>query len=144
APDSGGAVLLAPGGRLSARSECPMAGSIMPLPIMEEEAREKRQEKLPPPPKSVVVRYGYLKQIGEFAYGGETTVGCGSKLIIRTDRGTEIATLLTSTCPNAGCGHAVSRKEMLQYIDNSGGKQFPFSTNGKAIRVATVEDMNEQ
>jgi cell fate regulator YaaT (PSP1 superfamily) len=33
---------------------------------------------------------------------------------------------------------------MLQYIENSGGKHYPFTTEGKVLRVATVEDMNEQ
>jgi cell fate regulator YaaT (PSP1 superfamily) len=38
----------------------------------------------------------------------------------------------------------VSRKDMLEYIENSGGKDYPFFSEGKALRVATVEDMQKQ
>ena len=55
---------------------------------------------------------------------------------------TEIAEMLTTTCPNSGCSKSISRHEMLQYVDNSGGKDYPFHTNGRILRVATVEDMN--
>ena len=33
---------------------------------------------------------------------------------------------------------------MLEYIENSGGNDFPFYTNGKILRVATIEDLNKQ
>src|SRR5690606_11993369 len=49
-----------------------------------------------------------------------------------------------TTCPNSGCGSSVSRKEMLQYIENSGGKNYPFSTAGRVVRTATAEDLAEQ
>ncbi|WP_432799301.1 PSP1 domain-containing protein [Poriferisphaera sp. WC338] len=120
-----------------------MAGSITPLPIMLEEEDRKAYEKLEAP-KTIVVRYGYQKKIAELAYDGTAKPGCGSKVVIRTDRGTEIAEMLTTTCPNSGCAKSVTRKEMLSYIDRSGGKDFPFTSKGKVLRVATIEDMNEQ
>ncbi|MFU8828131.1 MAG: PSP1 domain-containing protein, partial [Phycisphaerales bacterium] len=49
--------------------------------------------------------------------------------------------MLTSTCPNAGCSKSVTRKEMLEYIDRSGGKDYPFYSKGRVLRVATVEDL---
>ncbi|MBI1369320.1 MAG: hypothetical protein GC162_11790 [Planctomycetes bacterium] len=116
---------------------------IYPLEVMSEEAEAQAIAKLEPP-KSIVVRYGYLKQIGEFPYDGGLVLGCGTKLIIRTTRGVEMAEMLTVTCPNSGCGSSISRSQMLQYIENSGGKQYPFSNEGKILRVATVEDLNEQ
>jgi hypothetical protein len=93
---------------------------------------------------TLVVRYGRMKMIGEFPYSGDMTPGCGSKLVVRTHRGVEMGEMLTSTCPNSGCGSSVSRKEMLEYIENSGGRQYPFSTDGRVLRVATKEDMDEQ
>jgi len=95
-------------------------------------------------PSTLVVRYGRMKQIGEFPYSGDMTPGCGSRLVVRTQRGTEIGEMLTSTCPNSGCGSSVSRKEMLEYIENSGGRQYPFSTDGLVLRIATKEDMDTQ
>lgn len=95
-------------------------------------------------PKTLVVRYGAMKMIGEFPFKSDTVPGCGSRLVVRTFRGVEIGEMLTSTCPNSGCGSSVSRKQMLDYIENSGGRLYPFSTDGRVLRVATAEDMDAQ
>jgi cell fate regulator YaaT (PSP1 superfamily) len=52
--------------------------------------------------------------------------------------------MLTSTCPNSGCGKSVSRQDMLQYIENSGGNDYPFFTEGRVVRVATKQDVDAQ
>lgn len=118
---------------------------ILPLPQFEADLEEDRKlyESLKPP-TSIVVRFGVLRMIGEFPYDGQAKPGCGSKLVVRTHRGTEIGEMLTSTCPNAGCSKSITRKEMLEYIENSGGKDYPFFNQGKVLRVATPEDLNEQ
>jgi cell fate regulator YaaT (PSP1 superfamily) len=93
-------------------------------------------------PKSIVVRFGAMKMVGEFPYDGEAKPGCGSKLVARTHRGTELCEMLTTTCPNSGCGKSVSRDALLTYVDNSGGKDYPFHAEGRILRIATVEDLN--
>ncbi|MEM9020879.1 MAG: regulatory iron-sulfur-containing complex subunit RicT [Planctomycetota bacterium] len=120
-----------------------MPGSIVPLPVMLEEEDRKAYEQLKPP-SSMVVRYGYQRMIAELPYDGSAKPGCGSKLVAITPRGTEVVEMLTTTCGNSGCGKSVSRDQMLKYIENSGGKQFPFTTRGKILRVASLEDLNEQ
>ncbi len=121
---------------------------ITPLPqfesdLAELEADRAAYEKLSVP-TTIVIRYGRMKNVGEFPYRGDSKPGCGSKMVARTHRGLEIGEMLTSTCPNSGCSKSVSRKEMLEYIDNSGGRNYPFSTKGKIVRVATQEDMRLQ
>jgi cell fate regulator YaaT (PSP1 superfamily) len=124
---------------------------IHPLPQFEadladhlkDEADRLAYEKLNAP-KTIVVRFGTMKMVGEFPWNSNEKPGCGSKIVVRTHRGTEIGEMLTSTCPNSGCSKSVSRKEMLDYIENSGGRQYPFSTEGKALRIATREDMDHQ
>jgi cell fate regulator YaaT (PSP1 superfamily) len=124
---------------------------IHPLPQFEEDLAAHLKEKEDRDayeqlnaPTSIVVRFGYMRMVGEFPYTGKEKPGCGSKLVVRTHRGTEIGEMLTSTCPNSGCSKSVSRKEMLEYIENSGGRQYPFHDRGKVLRVATVDDLNEQ
>ncbi len=123
---------------------------IHPLPQFEAdlEEHEKEQDRLAyerlQAPKTMVVRYGFMKMVGEFPYEGDAKPGCGSKIVVQTFRGTEIGEMLTSTCPNAGCSKSVTRKQMLEYIDNSGGRDYPFTQTGKALRVATIEDMDKQ
>ncbi len=95
------------------------------------------------PPKTIVVKFGFQKLVGEFAYDGDAKPGCGSKLVARTHRGTELVEMLTTTCSNSGCSKSVTRQEMLDYIENSGGSDYPFHTNGRVIRVATIEDLNK-
>ncbi len=104
------------------------------------------EEKLPqtPPPKTLVVRYGHLRWIGEFASDLTTKVGCGSKLVARTDRGIEIVEMLTTLCGNGGCNKSITREKMLEYIENSGGGDYPFQQGGRVLRVATTQDLAEQ
>ncbi len=119
--------------------------AILPLPQFEEDLKADAEvyARLKAP-TSIVVRYGAMRMVGEFPYDGDAKPGCGSKLVVRTHRGTELGEMLTSTCPNSGCSKSVSRKEMLEYIENSGGRDYPFSTEGRVLRVATVEDLNRQ
>lgn len=126
--------------------------SIVPLPVFEADADPRHRSAMTDAelyaslevPKTLVVRFGRMKNVGEFPYDGDVKPGCGTKLVARTPRGTEVVEMLTTTCANAGCGKSVTRKEMLEYIDNSGGKDFPFHTKGRVLRVATIEDLNKQ
>ena len=124
--------------------------SIFPLPVFEEDADPTRRDALTleeqlaatEAPKTMVVRFGRMKMIGEYEVRSPIRAGCGSKIVVRTHRGIELATLLTTTCPNSGCPTSVSRKEMLDYIDASGGKDYPFYDRGRVLRIATGEDLH--
>lgn len=123
--------------------------SIFPLPVFEADADPARRDAMTDaeiyarlkPPTSIVIRYGVMQAVAEYPYDGPAKPGCGSKLVARTHRGLEVVEMLTTTCSNSGCGKSVSRQEMLEYIENSGGRDYPFRTDGKILRVATVEDL---
>jgi cell fate regulator YaaT (PSP1 superfamily) len=122
---------------------------IYPLPVFEADLKAQQEEdrkvyEALKAPTTIVVRYGSMKLVGEFPYKGESKPGCGSKLVVSSHRGTELGEMLTSTCPNAGCSKSVTRKEMLQYIENSGGRDYPFTSGGRVLRVATRDDMDRQ
>ncbi|MEO1598778.1 MAG: hypothetical protein AAFR78_09630 [Planctomycetota bacterium] len=124
----------------------------MPLPQFEADADPERRSALTvaeqaarlQKPATIVVKYGDLGWVGEYAWEGDASPGCGSKILCKTHRGTEIGEMLTTTCENSGCGKSVSRQEMLEFIENSGGQDYPFQTWGRAIRVATVEELQKQ
>ena len=124
--------------------------SIFPLPVFESDGDPSNRSAMTDEeeyarlkaPTTIVVRMGRLRHVAEYPYKGDAKPGCGSKLIARTNRGNEVVEMLTSTCPNSGCGKSVSRKEMLEYIENSGGKDYPFRRDGEILRVATIEDLN--
>ena len=122
---------------------------IYPLPQFEADLAELNEEdrktyEALKAPKTIVVRFGSMKLVGEFPYDGSAKPGCGSKLVVRTHRGTEVGEMLTSTCSNSGCSKSVSRKELLQYVQNSGGRDYPFFQDGRVLRIATVEDLDRQ
>jgi cell fate regulator YaaT (PSP1 superfamily) len=126
------------------------AVSILPLPIFELDADPERRggtltdaeayARLKPP-TSIVVQFGARRMVGEFPYAGGAKPGCGSKLVVRTPRGTELGEMLTTTCGNGGCGKSVSRSQLLKYIENSGGKDYPFTNEGEVLRVAEPADL---
>ena len=124
--------------------------SIFPLPVFEEDADSSKRDLLTleeqlaliEPPETLVVRFGSMQMVGEYKQAGDIRAGCGSKLVARTHRGTELVDLLTTTCSNSGCSKSISRQEMLQYIEQSGGKKFPFHTNGRVVRIATADDLS--
>jgi cell fate regulator YaaT (PSP1 superfamily) len=117
-------------------------GTFMPMEL----ELMPQEERLPdaPPSKTLVVRYGRLREIGEFPSDLTQKVGCGTKLVIRTDRGTEIAEMLTTTCSNGGCPKSITREQLLAYIDKSGGRNYPFTEQGRVLRVASSQDLLEQ
>jgi cell fate regulator YaaT (PSP1 superfamily) len=125
---------------------------IVPLPVFEAEADPRTRagrtdEEIYAAlevPKTLVVKFGAMKLVAEYRYDGDVKPGCGTKLVARTHRGTELVEMLTTTCENAGCSKSVTRQEMLEYIENSGGKDFPFHTNGRVLRVATIDELNRQ
>ena len=126
--------------------------SIFPLPVFEADVDPHQRTAMSDeeiyarlePPKTIVVKFGVTKLVGEFPYDGPSKPGCGSKLVARTFRGTEVVEMLTTTCSNSGCGKSISRNEMLDYIENSGGKDYPFYQKGRIMRVATIDDLNRQ
>ncbi len=124
--------------------------SILPLPIFEQDADPGRRNGAQTdeqiyaamkPPTSIVVRYGAKRMVGEFPYDGKSKPGCGSKIVVRTPRGVELGEMLTTTCGNGGCGKSVSRSEVRKYIEHSGGKDYPFTDEGKILRVAEPDDL---
>lgn len=121
---------------------------ILPLPQFEADLKLQEQDRKAydalKAPRTLVVRYGMMKLVGEFPYDGSAKPGCGSKIVVRTPRGTELGEMLTSTCPNSGCSKSVSRKQMLDYIENSGGRDYPFFSEGRVLRIATVQDLETQ
>lgn len=123
--------------------------SILPLPQFEADLEEYQREleahrRGSEGTKTLVVRFGRMKLIGEYPFDSSIKPGCGSKVVVKTHRGTELAEVLTSTCPNAGCGKSVSRQQIREYIENSGGKDYPFYDRGRVLRIATMDDLDAQ
>ena len=78
----------------------------MPLPQFEADADPERRSALTvaeqaarlQKPSTIVVKYGDLGWVGEYAWEGDASPGCGSKILCKTHRGTEIGEMLTKNC----------------------------------------------
>ena len=95
--------------------------SIHPLPIFERDADPSFRDGLTDaeryarlaPPTSIVVRGGRMRWVAEYPYDGKSKPGCGTKLVAKTHRGTEVVEMLATACSNSGCSKSVTRKQML-------------------------------
>ncbi|MCZ6655091.1 MAG: regulatory iron-sulfur-containing complex subunit RicT [Planctomycetota bacterium] len=90
---------------------------------------------------TAVVRYGYLKHIGEFTYKPGMKFTCGGQVVIQTDRGIEIGNQVSLTC--TGCSKSISRDQMQAYAKNSGETYLDFK-RGKILREASTDDLHEE
>lgn len=122
---------------------------IVPLPIFEQEAdpkarglTEEQAQSLKPPavPESVVVRYGYMRQIAELPFELDFVPNCHTRLVIKSPRGTELADVLSRSCSSKSCGNVLTHDDIQDYIEQSGGRKYPFTNKGKVIRLANVSD----
>lgn len=90
---------------------------------------------------TAVVRYGYMRTVGEFRYPGpDMKFGCGANVIIQTNRGIEMGEMVSVSCD--GCDKCVSRDQIRSYVNASGPDYYNFN-NGRILRLASAEDMND-
>lgn len=89
---------------------------------------------------STAVRYGVMRWIGEFTYRSGFVFNCGAKVVVQSDRGIELGEQVSMTC--GGCSKSVNRDQLKRYVNNSGPEFFKFG-NGRILRVATPQDVDE-
>lgn len=86
------------------------------------------------------VRYGHMNLIGEFRYAPGMLFGCGQKVVIQTERGTEVGQQASLTC--SGCSKSIDREQIKTYVKNS-GPDFMRLHAGRIIRAASPQDLTE-
>lgn len=87
---------------------------------------------------TTVVRYGAMNWLGEFTRKPDALFNCGGKVVVRTERGTELGEQVSLTCN--GCQNSVSREQMQRYIEASGAEYYEFR-RGHILRKATPDDV---
>ncbi|MBS3735370.1 MAG: hypothetical protein KGY99_10685 [Phycisphaerae bacterium] len=88
---------------------------------------------------AVVARYGRMGQIGAFRYGRGALPAVGSKVVARTERGVELATVIARVCDGDG-PFDVSPGRLDDYLKQC-GSGYPFRRHGKLLRVANQQDL---
>ncbi len=93
------------------------------------------------PAGQVVVRYGRMAQIGLFSHKLDSRPVPGAKLVVRTDRGTELGTVVINVSDDPPWN--IADESLRKYIADS-GKGYPFNRGGKILRRANPQDINDQ
>jgi|GEM_PF-3023157 len=101
----------------------------------------KRFQPAPAGP-SVVARYGLMRYVGEFTHQLSVPLLPGRKIVVRTDRGVEMAEIVAPVEREATeqCGPRVLLGDKLTEFLKTAGPDFPFRRTGKVLRLANQQD----
>jgi cell fate regulator YaaT (PSP1 superfamily) len=93
---------------------------------------------------SLVVRYGLMRQIGQFRYNREELPRPGRRVVVRTERGVELGEVV-SVVTEGECGHhaCIGCKQLEEYV-KANGSDFPFRRDGRVLRLANHQDEIDQ
>ena len=92
---------------------------------------------------SIVVRYGVMDMTGEFKYARLKAIPTvGSKVVIRTERGVELGTVLApvSKGNKPEKPRNITEKKLEAFLAEE-GPDFPFNRTGRVLRIANQQDI---
>ncbi len=123
----------------SGEQSCPSTCGACPLAAGRQEQTDGKQADAAG--GQVVVRYGRMMQLGLFDHDLDTPPAPGMKLVVGTERGTELGTAVINVAGNSS--RNIEDGPLRQYIADS-GKDYPFTRGGKVMRPANPQDINDQ
>jgi len=93
----------------------------------------------------VIVRYGQMRQIGEFRHSLAVPPTASTKVVARTERGVELGEVLMAVNPNCAtaCHRCINDKVLRDYIQGC-GEEYPYRRDGKILRLANPQDVIDQ
>ena len=90
----------------------------------------------------MLVRYGKMGFIGSFKHSEREILPTDLYVVIHSDRGLEIGQLV---CPfYHRRGQCSIPKEKIEAYCQASGPNYPFTNQGRFVRYATDQDLNEQ
>jgi cell fate regulator YaaT (PSP1 superfamily) len=106
------------------------------------------QSSAPPEPapaavSKIMVRYGLMRQMGEFSHHLEAVPPPGTKIVIRSERGVEIGEVVVGVASGQGCHRCISCGQLGAFLKTC-GPEYPFRRDGKVLRVANSQDLIDQ
>ncbi|MCJ7543256.1 MAG: hypothetical protein MUP47_01615 [Phycisphaerae bacterium] len=100
-----------------------------------------RAEELPSG-KAIVARYGVLRSLGLFQPDLEESLRTGTKVVVRSERGLELADVVTNLGDATGVG-SITREQLTGHL-RCAGEEYPFYRNGRLLRLANAQDLIDQ
>jgi cell fate regulator YaaT (PSP1 superfamily) len=113
--------------------------------INTKEAGDKKPQKNTQnePRRTVLVRYGKFNMVGQYRHSERQLPSIMTKVVVQTDRGLEIGEIIAPTAAHNRYTCSLTREKIDSYVKES-GPDYPFSRNGRVVRLASVQDLNEQ
>jgi len=108
-----------------------------PKPARPPKGQPPREPKKPR--RTAVVRYGLMGNIGEFRHNLAPPPPRDSKVVVRTERGVELGTVVAPVCEEA-CPGCLTPQRLKQFL-SSNGPEYPFRRDGKVLRAANHQDV---
>ncbi len=96
----------------------------------------------PQPTAMLVARYGLMRQIGEFHHNLEKPPAPGTKVVVRTERGVELATVILPI-GEMECKRCITYDRLNRFLAAC-GPEYPFRKEGKVLRLANSQDIIDQ
>ena len=92
--------------------------------------------------RTMLVRYGKMGLLGLFRHSEREIPVTTKHVVVQSDRGLEIGTLLSPFCHHRG-NCELSDTQIDDYCKAS-GSNYPLTRKGRFVRYATEQDLNEQ
>ncbi len=104
--------------------------------------QQSRRQQAEPTGPTVIVRYGLMRHIGEFRHNLKITPLPSSKVVVRTERGVELGTVVRAvTRQDSAAGPNTMTAEVLNKFLDSNGPDYPFRRGGRVLRAANHQDI---
>jgi len=91
----------------------------------------------------MLVRYGRMNTLGFFEHNETRIPKVATRVVIKTDKGLELAHLVGQLTAYRGGQLRLSEDQIKKYFDDS-GVEFSCERVGKFVRFATAEDISEE
>ena len=101
-----------------------------------------RQVEELPTGKGVVARYGVVRSVGLFQHDLEGPLRVGTKVVVRSERGLELAEVLTNVTDAPAPG-GITRDQLTEHL-RIAGSEYPFHRKGRLLRLANDQDLIDQ
>jgi len=92
--------------------------------------------------EAVVARYGLLRALGLFRHDMEGPMRPGTRVVVRSERGLELAEVVSSVSDQNGPG-CIERSRLEAFL-LAAGAEYPFLRNGKVLRLANSQDLIDE
>ena len=120
----------------------PEAGQTQPEPAQDQTAANSEA-----PPQSeateagsfVIVRYGLMKQIGQFRHNIQKPLAPGAKVVVRSERGVELGQVVAAV-GREPCHACLTPQHLDDFLESS-GPDYPFRRDGRVLRLANHQDI---